>query len=218
MGAGDLRHHPAGEVSATESYFVSQSILAPLNALARQGASANGWTYLTNISDAFLGHGYDAPKVADSIGNLRFLRTARESSLFQGPVGLTGPLHTSGTLHPNALGHQAIKGAIVEDLTPSVVAVGGPGGRFAFALPGGPGMARHAGLSYSWDFDRLPGQGAFRADASGPRPAITGEDPDPITPGRVATLRVTNRLGLSIERAVFLPSRRGPAVLPASAT
>jgi lysophospholipase L1-like esterase len=209
---------PPAEVSTTESFFVSQSILAPLNALARQGAAANGWTYLTNISDAFLGHGYDAPKVADAIGNQRFLRTARESSLFQGPVGLTGPLHTSGTLHPNALGHQAIKGAIVEDLTPSVVAVGGPGGRFAFALPRGPRLARHAGLGYSWDFDRLPGQGTFRADATGNRPRITGEDPDPTTPGRVATLRVSNRLGLAIERAVFLPARRGASAGPASTT
>ncbi|QDV35927.1 SGNH/GDSL hydrolase family protein [Tautonia plasticadhaerens] len=203
---------PPAEVSATESFFVSQSILAPLNALARQGAAANGWTYLTNVADAFTGHGYDAPRSADAIGNLRFLRTARESSLYQGPVGLTGPLHTSGTLHPNALGHQAIKGAIVGDLTPSVAAVGGPGGRFAFAAPRGPRQARHAGLTYAWDFDRLPGQGAFRADADGPRAAITGDDPDPSTRGRVATLRVTNRLGLSTERAVFLPPSRGRSV------
>ena len=205
---------PPAQVSATESFFVSQSILTPLNAVARQSASANGWTYLTNIANAFTGHGYDAPRFVDPIGNLRFLRTARESSLNQGPVGLTGPLHTSGTLHPNGLGHQAIKGVIVGDLTPSVAAIGGPGGRFAFAAPRGPRLARHAGLSYSWDFDRLPGQGAFRPDATGPRAVITGADPDPSTRGRVATLRVTNRLGLSIERAVFLPPRRGH-VLPA---
>jgi hypothetical protein len=67
---------------------------------------------------------------------------------------------------------------------------------------------RHVGLSFAWDFDRLPGQGRFRADALGSRAALTGEDPDR-RPGRVATLRITNALGLSIERAVFLTGRRG---------
>jgi lysophospholipase L1-like esterase len=199
---------PPAEVSATEAYFVSQTILPALNGLAKQGAAANGWTYLGNISSAFLGHGYDAPRAADSIGNLRFIRTARESSLYQGPVGLTGPLHTSGTLHPNALGHQAIKAAILGDLSPSVRAVASPGGALALARPVGRRNVRNAGLSYAWDFDRLPGQGAFRADAFGARTAITGHDPDPTTPGRVATLRVTNRLGITTEKAVFLPRRR----------
>jgi len=201
---------PPAQISATESYFVSQSILTPLNQAVAAAAKANGWTYLTNIASAFLGHGYDAPKAVDSLGNQRFLRTARESSLFQGPVGLTGPLHTSGTLHPNALGHQAIQGAIWGDLTPTAAAVGVGvvRGTTAVAMTRGRARsARDAGLTFEWDFDRLPGQGRFRADAAGHRVLVTGADPDR-KPGRVATLRITNALGLSTERAVFLRTRR----------
>jgi hypothetical protein len=201
---------PGASVSATLSYFVSQSILGPLNNGLRQGASANGWTYLGNISSAFLGHGYAGPRAADALGNQRFIRTAREASLYQGPVGLTGPARTSGTLHPNEMGHQAIKNVIVGDLSPSVVGLGAAGGRFASARTLGGGASRsprHAGLVFAWDFDRLPGEGAFRADAFGRRVAVTGVDPDPSTPGRVATLRVTNRLGLATEVAVTLPGR-----------
>lgn len=199
---------PPAEVSATESYFVSQSILAPLNQAVAAGAKANGWTYLTNISSAFLGHGYDAPKVEDGLGNLRFLRTARESSLFQGPVGLTGPLDTKGTLHPNALGHRAIEAAIWNDLTPApFVGVAVRGATASVRALGRSRHVRNAGLGYEWDFDRLPGQGRFRADAVGPRVAVTGTDPDG-KPGRVATLRITNALGLATERAVFLRTRR----------
>jgi hypothetical protein len=199
---------PAG-ISATESYFVSGSILAPLNQALQAGAAANGWTFLTNISNAFMGHGYDAPKVQDGLGNVRFFRTARESSLFQGPVGLTGPLDTKGTLHPNALGHQAIQAVIWNDLAPAAQVGVAVRGSTAVAMTRGrgPRHVRDAGLTYEWDFDRLPGQGRFRADAAGHRVAITGADPDR-KPGRVATLRITNALGLSTERAVFLRTRR----------
>ncbi|MDG3006131.1 hypothetical protein [Paludisphaera mucosa] len=199
---------PPASISATESYFVSQSIVGPMNQAIQSAAAANGWTYLGNISNAFLGHGYDAPKVGDSLGNLRFIRTARESSLFQGPVGLTGPADTKGTLHPNALGHQAIEAAILGDLTPTVATTVAVRGATASVrtLGRAASQTRNAGLTYSWDFDRLPGQGRFRADAVGARVAITGKDPDG-KPGRVATLRVTNALGLTTERAVFLRTR-----------
>lgn len=200
---------PPAQVSATESYFVSQSILTPLNRAIQTAAGANGWTYLTNIANAFIGHGYDGPKATDSLGNQRFIRTARESSLFQGPVGLTGPVHTSGSIHPNALGHQAIESAIWGDLTPSTLVAVGTRGATAVARAVGPVRhVRNIGLTYSWDFDRLPGQGRFRADAVGQRVVVTGQDPDR-KPGRVATLRITNSLGLSTERAVFLRARRG---------
>jgi lysophospholipase L1-like esterase len=199
---------PPGQISATESYFVSKSILAPLNQDVAAAAKANGWVYLSNISTAFLGHGYDAPKVQDSLGNLRFVRTAREASLFEGPVGLTGPISTRGTLHPNALGHQAIKAAIEGDLTPNAnVAVTMRGGKAIARLQGRVNQVRNAGLTYAWDFDRLPGQGVFRADATGSNVALTGKDPDR-KPGRVATLRITNAFGLTTERAVFLSARR----------
>ncbi|WZO96139.1 hypothetical protein EP7_003123 [Isosphaeraceae bacterium EP7] len=198
---------PLAQISATESYFVSKSILIPLNLDVAAAAKANGWTYLTNISAAFLGHGYDAPKVQDSLGNLRFLRTAREASLFEGPVGLTGPLATRGTLHPNALGHQAIKAAILGALTPTAnIAVTMRGGTLNARPQGRANHPRNTGLTYAWDFDRLPGQGRFRADAVGARATLTGKDSDR-RPGRVATLRTTNALGISTERAVFLPAR-----------
>lgn len=195
---------PPGQVSATESCFASTRIVTPLNAAAAAGANANGWTYVTNINSAFVGQGYDAPEEADGLGNLRFVRTGRESSLFQGPLGLTGPLHTKGTLHPNALGHQAIAAAIHDGVTPTA--------RVAVSLRRGTAVARvlspdrsvrNAGLTFAWDFDRLPGHGPFRTDAIGPRVTLTGTDPDD-QPGRVATLRVTNALGMTVERTVLL--------------
>lgn len=75
---------PPAQISATESYFVSQSILTPLNQGVAAAAKANGWTYLTNIASAFMGHGYDAPKVQDEAGNLRYLRTARDRASSRG--------------------------------------------------------------------------------------------------------------------------------------
>lgn len=123
-------------------------------------------------------------------------------------MGLTGPLQTNGTLHPNALGHQAIKTAILGDLTPTAnVGVTTRGGMVFARVRRRVGTVRNVGLSFAWDFDRLPGHGRFRADALGARAALTGEDPDR-RPGRVATLLITNALGHSTERAVLLTGRR----------
>jgi hypothetical protein len=82
-----------------------------LNQLIREKAAAHGWNFVDGIAAAFRGHGYDAPD------GQRWIRTATESMQMQGPQ--TGDTfqdvkQSTGTLHPNLLGQQAIAQILVD--------------------------------------------------------------------------------------------------------
>ncbi|MFO0910958.1 MAG: hypothetical protein U0794_21905 [Isosphaeraceae bacterium] len=205
---------PGFGTNATTIYLVSQLIVKPLDQAVATAAASNGWTEITGISNAFLGHGYDAP-LNGTATTSRFIRTARESVVFQGPPGLSGLLDTSGILHPNAAGHQAIKTQILAALTPSKVAVRATtvaGQTVLTAIPLNPHATGNRGARYDWQFEKTPGNASFLSDANGQRIVLAGSNPS------VATLRITNRNG--VHRDVFvvigagLGGRRPPRFLP----
>ena len=87
----------------------AHSVVAPtINAKAKQGTLANGWTFVEGISSRFAGHGYCT---AD-----RWVATSTDSTANQGPlppVGFPGlRMSTTGTLHPNATGYLAYRDAL----------------------------------------------------------------------------------------------------------
>lgn len=189
---------PGFGANATTAYVVSTLIAQPLDGLVQAAAAANGWTMIGGIADAFVGHGYDAPK-SGTADTTRFIRTSRESVILQGPVGFLTTETTTGTLHPNALGHQAIAAQIFGALAPTatVRAIAANGLVTLRARGGDARSPANQGLTFAWDFGRAPGSGRFRADAQGRKVAAR-----PRLVRSTATLRITNRLGVVREVAV----------------
>ncbi len=193
---------PEAGATATVSYVVGQLIVQPLDQAVAAAATANGWNYISGISNAFIGHGYAAPKdgTADTT---RFIRTARESVIFQGPFagtfGAESTAFTSGTLHPNALGHQAIAAQIYATLAPTaVVAITKRAGNVVVGANADDRKAlRNQGLTFHWQFGHVPGSSPFLENVKGQKVKVPAK-----MRGKTATLRVTNRFGLSTEVAV----------------
>lgn len=129
---GDLL--PALEVDLRELEAVREVLLVPLNDTLRSIADGHDWIFVDGHIADFERHGYcgadpyvgreytgnpfpeDVAMVQDP--GVRWFRTAEESSAIQGGGGLFQPerLATSGTFHPNELGHQAYRDAFLEVL------------------------------------------------------------------------------------------------------
>jgi len=132
------------EISRSEQEEGRRRVIEPLNSVVRDAAGRHGWTFAGGIAERFAdGHGYcagwpdyrppgteaaPAPERseewyrnpgADIVllptddPGASWYRTAEQSVLLQGP---DLPYRTSGTLHPNELGHAAIAGAVLESL------------------------------------------------------------------------------------------------------
>ena len=121
-----------GKVDLDELKWAQENALLPLNQAVHDAAEAYGWNYVDEIENRFKGHGYcaDQPYAPiDYPGNpfpssvqpwptsstVRWFRHARESVVIQDGGDRAS---TTGTMHPNEFGHQAIKeelsGLIIE--------------------------------------------------------------------------------------------------------
>lgn len=129
---GDLL--PGLEVDRTELEVAREGLLLPLNDTLRSIADTHGWSFVDAHVGEFEGHGYcgsdpyggggypgnpfpdEVASVADP--GARWFRTAEESAVIQGGGGLFQPerLATSGTFHPNELGHRAYGSALIDEI------------------------------------------------------------------------------------------------------
>ena len=109
-GGDPLLYH----ITLDEARYITEMMAQPLNQKMREAAQTHGWTYVGGINSEFsrplgeVSHGYcsDEP----------WVRTMGESHYVQGPQssvsGYLNPLNwdtTTGTLHPNAMGHNVYK-------------------------------------------------------------------------------------------------------------
>jgi hypothetical protein len=110
------------EIDRHEQALGVDRLLEPLNDTLRSVAASKNWAYVDGIAEAFAaGHGYCAPwpdygpgwfrnpgqdDVVELVGgsDVTWYRTATQSAVLQGE----SRVRTSGTLHPNELGHDAI--------------------------------------------------------------------------------------------------------------
>ena len=93
------------EIDQSEAAFIHTEIIPAINHEVANAAERHGWNFVGGIRDTFLPHGYAAGP------GERWVRTAAESRVMQG-----GGLSSPGTLHPNELGHAAIKQLVLERL------------------------------------------------------------------------------------------------------
>lgn len=124
------------EIDETEQQLALERVVDPLNAAIGEAALQHGWILLRGVRDAFAdGHGYcgswpsyaalddsidrlDQPTAwyragggqLEQLAGVTWFRTAAQSSVLQGPNDRT---RTTGTLHPNELGHAAIADILV---------------------------------------------------------------------------------------------------------
>ncbi len=119
---------PGMGIDAWEEDWARQHVINPLNQTIQRAADKYHWNYVGGIADAFVGHGYGAP------AGERWIRTADEAVTLQGPYhnpilygaftfGIGGVVadvvshvETTGTMHPNELGHQAIARALLKSM------------------------------------------------------------------------------------------------------
>jgi hypothetical protein len=123
---------PGLEADRDEIVEAVDRVLGPLNQTMADAAATHGWVYVDSFLDDFASHGYcgtepypaeeypgnpfPAPVVASPDPAVRWFRRAEESTKIQGVPGFgfrPADLATRGTLHPNELGHQAIKEALL---------------------------------------------------------------------------------------------------------
>lgn len=122
------------EVDSDELLMAEQRLGGPLNEAVERAASDHGWVYIDAHLDDYRGHGYCGTEPydpAEYTGNpwpdavqgssdpqVRFFRTASDSSEIQGggDSGRFTPeqFGTTGTMHPNELGHQVTARALLE--------------------------------------------------------------------------------------------------------
>jgi len=132
------------ELSVKEANWVMTNVVQPLNQCVQDAAAENGWTYVSDIKTAFVGHEYGG---ADG-----WFTTSSEASHRQG-----GPWpYIRGIVHPNENGHQAIAARIAQGAFP-IADVGGP-----YTCIKGEPMPLDASrsldpggiiTSYEWDLD-----------------------------------------------------------------
>jgi hypothetical protein len=96
-------------ISRSEAEFAFESILEPLNDAVATAARRHEWKLVAGAEEEFRDHGYCVRGRGGWVVTLgRSLRLN----------GLTRPqVATSGTLHPNERGHQAIKALVLASLT-----------------------------------------------------------------------------------------------------
>jgi ketosteroid isomerase-like protein/lysophospholipase L1-like esterase len=127
---------PFFEVDVKEQKGAVKHVLQPLNEKVRVAAELHHWVMVGDVENLFgEGHGYCAKDPEDMPGytpgnpypddnpwpyqsrkTTRWIRTASESAELQGPMSLIETLEkmgTTGTMHPNELGHQAIKDVLL---------------------------------------------------------------------------------------------------------
>ena len=123
---------PGLEADRDEIIETLERVIEPLGAAMSSAAATHGWTYVDGHLAEFGAHGYcgnepyptaDYPshpieslEKTSTDPNVRWFRRARESAEIQGGTGGVfepADLATDGTLHPNELGHQAIKEALL---------------------------------------------------------------------------------------------------------
>jgi hypothetical protein len=126
---------PTKEIDADEFRWVFNNFLVPLNQAIKTWAQLNQWQYVDGISEPSAAHGVCGPKpyepatyagnpfpspvVFDPWRDVRWFRNANEASIIQGPADdgwVVDNAKTKGTLHPNELGHQSIKHALLANL------------------------------------------------------------------------------------------------------
>jgi lysophospholipase L1-like esterase len=140
---GDAAPLGLHEIDRREQLLGRSKVVEPLNSRIREAAARHDWTYVGGITDAFAdGHGYCAvwPDYReDPVGGVEgtfddpdgwyrngglagtsrmegpvsWYRTAAQSAALQGPKSR---LDTTGTLHPNELGHRAIADLVLAEL------------------------------------------------------------------------------------------------------
>lgn len=134
---------PDAEIGGKEQSSLVDEILIPLNNAIRDGAVRNGWNLIALYNDFFghgycapapnlrpgeaywfgLGNPFPDP-VPASAWDVSWFRTAMHSAWLQGPLPACPrdinfrrcvklAQHTHGTMHPNELGHQAIKARLL---------------------------------------------------------------------------------------------------------
>ncbi len=101
----DILPSPWGyfEVTQVEVKWLADRVLPNINGTVINSASRNGWNYVGGVAAAFQGHGYCASDTN------RFINNADDSSNKQGG----SKMDTTGTLHPNKKGYQAVADRIV---------------------------------------------------------------------------------------------------------
>lgn len=130
------------EIDEEEQAAAIEQVLRPLNEVLAATAARLGWVYVGGVAEAFAaGHGYCAPWPDYTAGGdllagplafpdawyrnpgrlsppalsggaeVTWYRTAEQSATLQGPAA---PHATSGTLHPNEIGHAAIARRVLE--------------------------------------------------------------------------------------------------------
>jgi hypothetical protein len=119
-----------GKISTSEVAWAHDQVVAPLNAVVRRAAEANGWTFVPGVADAFRTHGY----CADDHWVIHY----EESKSRQ--------VNHDGSLHPNAAGHALMKqllfARIAEDFHLPVAPTNGTDGGSADAADGAAADAR----------------------------------------------------------------------------
>lgn len=134
------------EIDTNEQIAVVERILGPLNNQVFLGATDAGWQFIPTDAEFANGHGYCAawpifrPGAAYYFGlgnpypqpvpasdtTTQWVRTAQQSRVLQGPLGriecglgifcLRAAVDTAGTMHPNELGHQAVKAKVLANV------------------------------------------------------------------------------------------------------
>lgn len=123
---------PGLEADRDELTEASERILDPLNQTMADAATRSGWVFVDSFLDDFATHGYcasdpyppsaypgnpfPAPVAVSDDPGVRWFRRAQESTDIQGVPDSTfrpADLATRGSFHPNELGHQRIKQALL---------------------------------------------------------------------------------------------------------
>jgi hypothetical protein len=94
-------------INAERAQWAHDNVLVPLNQAVQEAAQQFGWNYIGGIDNVFATHGVSA-------GDQRWFNSIEDSSTIQGPINAGTILATTGTLHPNYLGQQAIAQQIAQ--------------------------------------------------------------------------------------------------------
>lgn len=100
-------------ISQPEVSWIHRKLLTRLNQEIQASAGrdvGDGWVFVWGIASQFLNHGYCA-------GNEGLVVTVQDSILNQGTTpGITWFWKSTGTFHPNELGHDVFKNRLVQEM------------------------------------------------------------------------------------------------------
>ena len=109
-----------GAINGKEVEWARQTVLPALNEAVRAAAVRHGWQYVDGMAAAFQGHGYCVGNVDTNFEDGRWIRTANESKVLQGPDDRS---KNKGTLHPTTRGHQVYKDRLLAYIQPALAAL-----------------------------------------------------------------------------------------------